>query len=315
MKVSTVHSIPCQAPQALVFEIIRDSSRWPDLFEPCQAVNKLDSSDVFERVEIQAMVGKKAMKWVSHRQFLDEIYGVDTTVMKPIPLLKSMKANWRVIAIDTHHSVIMLTHDYEVNDDVRGIVSGVETAEQAAKYMADAIEENSIKELGNISEIARELDVKTAWSSVHSVVCNSKPNVAFSVLKDIEKWPQIFDICQSAKIIKHQAGSDLIEVSARAGENKIEWLTKRSYDDENFAIYFNLPKPMPNQKAMYGTWRVLSLDNDQCLITAERHFELVDDVLPEAYRAMRDFVEDNASVEMTALRDYIDEIQDWKKVG
>lgn len=311
MKHSIVHRIHCLASKDTVYEIIRDSSRWPELFEPCKSVIVLENSNLHECIEMQAMINNNLMTWISHRKFLDDIYGVDVTIIKPIPLLKMMKAKWRVISLNAQESIILLTHDYEIVDNVTGIVSGVTTVEQAADFMKTAIENNSIKELASISYVAQEMETKLSWSKVHSIICECNAKNAYHVLKDITLWPQIFEACQTVEITNRTDNIEEILITAKGQGRLLSWTTQRTYYDDLYTIDFVLTKPMPLLKLMKGTWRVISLDDESCVIYVERHFELLDDVSnildrvknhTDAYRFVTGFIEENADIEMNSFK-------------
>lgn len=311
MKYSMSHNILCKASQAIVYSIIRDSSSWPELFDPCQSVVVLDKDESYECVEIQAFVNDSLMTWTSRREFLDDIYGINTIVVKPVPLLKSMQVSWRVIPLDSQECIILLTHDYIVADNVVGHIAGVSTASDAANYMKTAIENNSIKELANISDIAQAMAVRRKWSNTHSVICECDVSVAYSVLKNIALWPQIFTACQTANVVSRIDNIEEVAITAKNQEQLLSWITRRTYFDQYYMIDFTLPQPMPLLKSMTGSWRAVFLGINRCIIYVERHFELLDDVsniidgvknLSDAYRFISQFTLKNAAIEMQAFK-------------
>ena len=177
--------------------------------------------------------------------------------------------------------------------------------------MSLAIENNSIKELANISKIAQEMEIKHSWSSVHSIICECNVNTAYSVLKDITLWPQIFEACKTVQIIKCNDNCEEIAVTANGQGQLLSWITCRTYDDKRYTINFTLPKPMPLLKSMQGSWRVIALGEQRCIIYVERYFELLNEVTnimdnitdkADAYRFILRFSNENADIEMQSLK-------------
>jgi aromatase len=153
---STIHSILCHAPTNAVYGIISNSARWPDIFEPCLNVESLEKKDGYEVIRVTAEVNQVEMQWVSHRVLNEEIYGIDFETNPPLPLLKSMQGRWRVVPIQEGECLLFLEHNFEVKDDVTGIVEGVATPEQAVDFMMQALHRNTIKELNSIKKLAEQ---------------------------------------------------------------------------------------------------------------------------------------------------------------
>src|SRR5437868_3873761 len=108
MTKTAVHTIVCNASAEAVYAVIADSARWPGIFEPCLAVKPLSQSDNAEHIEVTALVNGVAMTWESYRVFQPEIFAIDTRVQKPMKLVKTMDAAWRVIAISPSQAVLVL---------------------------------------------------------------------------------------------------------------------------------------------------------------------------------------------------------------
>lgn len=320
MKMFQSNQIICQANREVVYSIISDSQRWPDIFEPCLSVKLLNRSEYSENIQITAWVNDEEMTWESQRIFLKDIAGIYSKILKPMKLVKSMNVFWIVIPMNHFQSVVILEHTYEICEDVSGIVPGIETQLEALKYMEKAIHTNSSKELMNIKNAAeRTIPIKQVnlkWSTSNEIICNSSAEKAYFVLKDIKNWPFIFDICISAEVIEQKDSSEVVRVQAFNNDNNIiSWNTERIYYDSIHRIDFNLPIPMPLLKSLHGHWRVVELDKDKCLINVVRYFELLNDVKDiyegistpdQALDYIKKFIDDNAETEMLALKSFLE---------
>ncbi|MHC5674434.1 aromatase/cyclase [Nostoc sp.] len=153
---ATIHSILCSTPSDVIYGIISNSARWPDIFEPCLKVESLEKGDGYEVIRITADVNGVEMQWVSHRVLLQHIHGIDFETKPPLPLLKSMQGRWRVVPIKKGESLLFLEHNFEVKDDVSGLVEGVTTPTEAVDFMMQALHSNSLKELNSIKELAEK---------------------------------------------------------------------------------------------------------------------------------------------------------------
>lgn len=104
---AAIHSIPCSAPANAVYAIISNTSRWPDIFEPCRNVEFLEKSNGSEVIRITAEVNGVDMQWLSHRLLLDDIHGIDFETNPPLPLLKFMRGRWRLVPLEERESLLL----------------------------------------------------------------------------------------------------------------------------------------------------------------------------------------------------------------
>ncbi|MCH9717110.1 MAG: hypothetical protein K0U29_01280 [Gammaproteobacteria bacterium] len=311
--------IICNAPRGVVYEIIRNSSCWPRIFEPCISVKVKYRSTEYEQILIKALVNNVEMSWESKRTFLNSIYSIESEMLNPMPLVKSMHTNWNVFSINDQQSVLLLEHNYHIADDVKHCVEGVDTKAQAVEFLKEAIDSNSRKELSNIKTISEKIantdSGEMVWDTHHSTVCNSNAQDIYKVITNIELWPEIFDACEKATVLKSNGNTDIVFIQANDKGNIMEWETHRTYHDDIFKVDFHLPKPMPFLKNMSGTWRVVPLSDQKSLLSVNRHFELLDDVsnirediksVAEAKSYISNFIEENAENEMISLKSFVE---------
>lgn len=306
---STSHAILCSAPRDTVYRIISESDRWPELFEPCLEVRLLARGVEREDIEVAAMVNGAPMRWRSRRRFLPDALGIDSESLEPMPLVRSMKTRWRVIAANDAQCALVLEHDFEVLDDVAGLVEGVATPADATAFIARAIETNSIRELANIRDVAAAGGaVADAQGSIRrslSIVCDAPASRVYDAVADTGQWPLLFDACTAVELIEDGADGELTRIEARQGDRLISWTTRRRYHPDIYRIDFALETPMPFVAAMEGQWRVTPLAADRALLSVDRRFELRE-ALDRPREDILRFLDGNAETEMLAIKSLVE---------
>jgi|GEM_PF-1953965 len=319
MSFSASHSIVCNVPQDRVYRVIRASQNWPDIFEPCLRVRIIRESKDFEHIEVMARVNGQVMTWESERRFYPEVFSIQSTVLKPMKLVKSMSTNWCVAPLNNQQCILVLEHDYELCDEVGGQVEGVTTREQAADFVSSAIHGNSTTELGNIKAVVEQIPRGAALScdrsSAHSIICRAPAESVYSIIRDVANWPKIFESCTAATSVERQGASELVRIEALQEGKTVSWNTQRRYFDEIFRVDFNLPVPMPFLESMKGQWRVVPLGPQRCILIVNRIYRLLSDVrgirdgietLSQASALVEKFIGENAQAEMHAIRAFVE---------
>lgn len=161
MKLTMHHSILCDCSREIVYQIICNAEKWPDILEPCISVKTLLKDTHTETVEVSAWINNEKMTWQSKRTFLKDTFGIDAELIKPMPLVKYMHAFWRVLSENNNQQcLLILDHAFEISDNIDGKIKGVLTKADAIDFMKKAIDVNSKKELMNIKNVAENKNEK-----------------------------------------------------------------------------------------------------------------------------------------------------------
>ena len=322
MRYHASHQVTCDVPASQVYDLVRDSSRWPALLEPCERVRVLESGADFELIEISARVGGELMTWQSRRRFTPAVYGVDADIIQPMKLVKAMITTWRIVELDSQRSVLLLEHSYDLCDDVANQVAGVETEADAADFIRRAIDANSSTELGNMkraAEQARAESGKRDYHLRHSVICAAPADAVYELIRYTAHWPRVIDACLSAVPVGRDGAGEIVRIEAVQDGQVVAWETKREYLDDIRRIDYTLPVPMPFVESMQGQWRVVPLDSSKSLLTVDRSWRMLPDVsgiragvgtVDEAAVLVRNYVDGNASMEMAAFRAFAEDKTD-----
>jgi aromatase len=303
MRHHAAHQIICNVPPERVYGLIRHSVNWPRLLEPCQSVTVLDADADHEHIEISATVNGQTMSWQSRRRFQPEAFGVDAELVQPMPL----------VALNAEQSVLLLEHDYRLLDDVTGLVPGVHTHQDAAAFIARAIDANSTTELANLRAAAERVEPpdRRDFHARHTVVCSAPADEVYQLVRDTSTWPLIFDACVGARVVERDGDVEVVRIEARQDGRTVAWDTRRTYYDAIRRVDYELPVPMPLTEAMRGQWRVIPLAEDRCVLTVDRWWRILPDVrgikpgidtVPQAAAFVQRYVGDNATAEMVAIK-------------
>jgi ribosome-associated toxin RatA of RatAB toxin-antitoxin module len=316
------HQVTCDVPASQVYDLVRASSRWPALLEPCEEVRVLESGADFELIEISARVGGELMTWRSRRHFTPAAYGVDTDIIQPMKLVKAMTTTWRVVELNCQQSVLLLEHFYDLCGDVAGQVAGVETEADAVGFISRAIDANSSVELGNMKEAAERAAAGTGQRDYHlrhSVICAAPADTVYELIRYTTHWPRVIDACLSAVPAGSDGTGEIVRIDAMQEGQVVSWETRRQYFDDIRRIDYTLPVPMPFVESMSGQWRVIALGSGKSLLTVDRSWRMLADVsgiragistVDEAAALVRNFVDGNASAEMAAFRAFVEDKTD-----
>lgn len=322
MRYIASHSVTCNTAAARVYELIRRTRDWPQVLEPCETVTVLEEGENFEHVEISARVNGELMTWRSRRRLLPEVFGVEATIDEPMKLVEAMRTNWRVVELNAEQSVVILEHEYDLSADVVGQVAGVNTADEAARFIESAIDQNSAVELGNIKAAAERTGAASSGRDFHlrhTVACAAPADTVYGMIRNTETWPRIFDACLSAAPVSTDETGELVRIEAIQDGHQVSWDTRRRYFDKIRRIDYHLPVPMPFLESMQGQWRVVPLGADRCLLTVDRSWRMLADVtgirtgvetVAQAAALVSGFVDRNAEAEMDAIKVFVEDKAD-----
>ena len=196
------------------------------------------------------------------------------------------------------------------------------TAEEAARFMAGAIDTNSTAELADFRAAAEAVPPGArAFHARHTVVCAADADTVYDLVRDTRHWPRIFPACVAARHVGREVGvdgvADVVRIEAEQDGRPVAWNTRRRYADDIRRIDYDLPVPMPLLATMSGQWRVVPLPGENgCVLTVDRWWRVLDDVTglvpgvatpEEAAAYVRSWVGGNAADEMVAIRALVED--------
>jgi aromatase len=139
-----------------VYGLIRDVSRWPELFAACVGVSVEQSGESGELVRVDAMQAGQEVSWVTRRSYRDAIHRIDYELVVPMPFVAAMSGEWRVVPIDGHRCLLTVDRRWQMASDVTGVRSDVRTPAQAAAFVRAFIDSSATAEMQAISELVAD---------------------------------------------------------------------------------------------------------------------------------------------------------------
>ena len=175
------HTVRVAAPPRLVYQLISDVTRWPQIFDPTVAVEHLGSGGNTERVRMWHLVDGEVRCHVTQRDHHPQRMQLRFRQEESSPPVASMGGLWMVVP-KGNGSLVALDHYYRVVDD--------DPAE--AEWLAQAVEQTSLAMLTALKEVA-ELDgqLDALWvSHEDSVDIYGEPRDVYDFLARAHDWPQ-----------------------------------------------------------------------------------------------------------------------------
>ncbi|MDC3989284.1 aromatase/cyclase [Polyangium jinanense] len=248
----TKHSIDMACPPELAFRIGLDVSRWPEIFPPCLCAKVLEETDTRQKIALTARANNGVFSWESVRSIDRQHRLISFAQSKPSPLVRSMHGMWSFEKTATGCRVT-LTHDFEIAEDVSGVVEGVNTHEEAARFMMKTVETNSMKELAAIgARVERE---KWRHEFQEALVIKQPPGLIMRLLGDAASWPWLLEHCDGVDMLYNDGSFQEFVMVVRVGEREERIRSIRVLSKDRIE-YFQ-PEPPPALREHRGRWTVV----------------------------------------------------------
>lgn len=241
MTIKTNHQISVNCEPEAAFSVGLDVSQWPRIFPPCLAGTILNESEEEQEIAITAWANGKIFSWQSVRQVNRNAKTISFHQSQTSPLVKSMSGQWSFDPSE-EGCLIRLTHEFEIADDITNRVPGVETKDDAATFMMESIETNSVKELASI---ARHLDAKV-WTHKfeEKLVINAPESFVSDLLWTAQEWPSLLQHCTGMEVLYDDGINQEFMMTVEVGDTveKIRSIRNRS---PRAITYFQPTPPDP----------------------------------------------------------------------
>jgi aromatase len=247
MKTDHAIEVGCAAEKA--FEFCLDVASWPHVFPPCLDAQVLAESETEQQIFLTAKANEQVFSWQSTRQLDRKNRRIEFSQAKPSPLVKYMKGAW-TFEPKGAGSIITLTHDFEVNDHVTGVVAGVDSRDDAVAFMLKTVENNSTREL---NAIRAELERKS-WRHEfsESLLVDHSPTAIYQLLRDAANWPWLLPHCNAVEMIYDDPQYQEFKMNVQVGEIEESIRSIRILHPDRIE-YFQ-PAPPPALKEHQGRW-------------------------------------------------------------
>lgn len=273
------HALEIESTLEKAFRICAEVEKWPDIFPPCQKVKVIRQDDHSQLIEITAFAGQKTMTWQSERH-LD--YGSRTILscqIKPSVLVKSMQCTWRFDPL-REGVLLSLEHQFEIKDEVQGLMENIYSKEDAQVFMKKVIHDNTERELWSIKKILESCNARDEYQLdfQEEMVMEAKQGAIYALLRDAKKWPDLLPHCRHVEVLYDDGKNQefVMAVDVRGEEEKIRSIRKCL--DHSSIQYFQ-PAPPPVLKQHTGEW-ILKPEKSGTRVVSKHSIRLNPDRVP-----------------------------------
>lgn len=245
----TIHSIDvaCHADEAFAMGLRVDA--WPDIFPPCLAARVLDETETEQVIALTARANDTVLSWESTRRLDRAARSISFVQSKPSPLLSSMAGAWSFTPLETGCR-IDLSHEFEIAEAVAGLVGGVETRADAERFMADAVETNSHRELAAMAGALERAHWRGEFEE--SLLIRAPLALIHRLLREASEWPSLLPHCEGVDVTYDDGVFQEFVMIVKVGEMREEIRSIRVLSDTEIS-YFQ-PTPPPALVEHRGRW-------------------------------------------------------------
>ncbi|MBW5424963.1 cyclase [Streptomyces sp. BG9H] len=206
----TLHTIDVAAPAAAVYGIVADVTRWPQYFAPNVHVEHVEREPGSERIRIWATANGEVKAWTSRRELDAQKLTVTFRQEVSQPPVAVMGGRWAVTPVDEGHCTLELHHDFSaVDDDPAG-----------ERWITEAVERNSAKELAAVKELAElgaELD-DLVFAFEDTVRIEAAGADVFDFLNRADLWPERLPHVARLDLREDVPGIQVMAMDTRAAD-------------------------------------------------------------------------------------------------
>jgi aromatase len=308
----TRHAIEINSTVNDAFILISNAGEWSRIFPPCKSSRIVDTYGNHQIVEITAEANNEVFTWVSHRRLYKEAHVIDFIQEKPSPLLKKMSGSWRVDKCD-RGVVLSIEHRFSLLDSVKGIIEGVNTQEDALKFMHKTIAKNSNAELLSIKDILEKGIPQSTndFEFEESIVIPVSKDKAYDLLKNVRLWPSLLPHCRDIHVNYDDNCNQefVMKVDVKGEVENIRSIRKCTL---NKIEYFQ-PEPPPVLNEHRGYWTVVGNDSESKItswhaikINQGKASQLLKtETVKQSFDIIRQAINNNSMQTMQAIKLYL----------
>ena len=234
--VHVVHSVTVDAPPSLVYDVVAEATRWPQVFGPTVHIEREDLGGGAERLHLWATANGEVRNWTSRRELDPRARRVDFRQEKPQHPVAAMGGQWRICDAGGGRTLVELTHDYRaVGDDPANL-----------EWIGRAVDRNSDAELASIRTAveswAERADLE--FSFADSVQVDGQAAAVYEFLYRSDLWPQRLPHVAKLDLTEERPGVQLMEMDTIAKDGAVHTTTSaRVCFPRELIVYKQLATP------------------------------------------------------------------------
>jgi len=245
------HKIEVNSDADEAFAMCLNVAEWPNIFPPCLDAEVLAENEREQTIRLMAKANKAVFQWQSSRQVDRVARRIEFQQAKPSPLVKFMRGSWQINS-SPQGCEILLLHCYEIKDEVKGLVDGVESLQDAERFMQTTIDDNSHRELQAISNTLNRRFWRHEFSE--SMLIDRPKTAIYQLLKDAGQWSWLLPHCSRVDMLYDDPCYQEFQMTVQVAGNS-ETIRSIRYLQDDRISYFQ-PTPPPALREHHGYWQL-----------------------------------------------------------
>lgn len=218
---TTRHTVDIDAPPDLVYDLLADATRWPQLFPPTVHVVREDAGPERERLHIWALAGERLAAWTSRRELPAGRRHITFRQEVSAPPVATMEGSWEITG-RPGGSRVVLGHRFTAVADDPG----------ALEWIEEATDRNSTSELASLRALAQQAadgdrQAELLLGFADSVVIEAPPQDVHDFLDRADLWPERLAHVARVALTEDEPGRQVLEMDTRAPDGTTH--TTRSF--------------------------------------------------------------------------------------
>jgi aromatase len=269
---ATEHTIEVAAPAAVVYGLVADVTRWPQVFGPTVHVEVLDQDEEHERLQIWATANGEVKSWTSLRQLDPHTQRIVFRQEVSQPPVGAMGGEWRIVPRSAQETTVVLSHDYTaVNDDPEN-----------AAWIARAVDHNSSAELAALKATAERAagpgDETLDFDD--TVEISGSAEDVYDFLYRAQEWPQRLPHVARLDLRESAPNLQVMEMDTRTGDGAVHTTTSIRVCFPHRTIVYKQTQVPALMTAHTGAWTI-EKTQDGVLATSRHTVVLKADAAPK----------------------------------
>lgn len=238
------HRINVAAPPQLVFDLVADVHRWPNVFPPTVHAEQIERLADGERIRIWATANGEPKAWTS-RRWVDRD-GLRVSFRQEVSQapVAAMGGEWIFTPASDGTTEVRLSHDFDaVRDDPA-----------AVEWIRRAVDTNSDAELAALRAAAERDDAEQLYSFADEVTVRGDRADVFEFLHAADRWPDRLPHVARVDLREETPGLQLLDMDTRTADGSLHHTTSVRVCLPGEAIVYKQLRTPPLLSLHTGRW-------------------------------------------------------------
>jgi aromatase len=201
----TAHEIDVAAPAELVYALVADVSRWPEIFPPTVHAEILDQDGDTELIRLWATANGAAKTWTSRREHDRQGLRVTFRQERSQPPVGGMGGAWVVEPVSATSCRVRLLHDFRAA-----------TGDPAdLDWISEAVDRNSAAELAALKASAEAGDDDELFTFDDTVLVDGSGKDVYDFLNEAHLWQERLPHVARVSLDEDEPGLQILEMDTR----------------------------------------------------------------------------------------------------